>query len=290
MQHIRIIAPSYTCENPESVLEEVKLFLESHGFRVSVEDGIFAIPPIPLFANTREVRTTQLINAINDPSVDIIWAFRGGSSAAEAIPFCMNHKPTTSKILIGFSDITSLHVLFNQHYGMPSIHGPVCTSLIQYNKELIINIKELLNGKSNKLTLIPLNDAAKTHTAINGHITGGNLTVFGTMIGTDMHPNTHNKILLFEDVSDPGYKIHREFIRLEQTHLLNNISACILGTFTKSDQNLDWVLNNFIARHPEFPIFKTENVGHIDSNFPVIFGNEASIIDNVLEFSLSVGL
>lgn len=284
MKHVRIIAPSSACLEPEKKLKQAVDFLESNNFTVSTEADIFANPPLPFYTNSMEVRFDHLKKALLDPSVDIVWAFRGGYGSAEiAIP-AMEINPKNKKIMIGFSDITVLHLLFNQHYKMPSIHGPVLTSLLDKHPETIDRIKEILSGKKQTIQLHPQNEAAKEN--ISGVITGGNLTMLASMIGTKLEPQLDGKILVLEEVNDPGYKIARVFTQLEQAGKIEKMVACILGDFTGGDGNVEVALEDFIARHKKLPIYRTSGIGHGPVNIPLVFGRKATIVENVLEYGL----
>ena len=282
MKHIRIIAPSGAVLEPQEKLKKMINFLESHSFTVSVRDGIFSDPPLSFYSNNREVRLDQLQDALLDPKVNIIWAFRGGYGAAEiAIP-AMDIIPNGRKIMIGFSDITVLHLLFNQHYKMPSIHGPVLTSLLDKHPSTIAQIKDIIDGKKQSVVLKPQNDAAKKD--ISGVLAGGNLTMLATMLGTKLEPDLDGKIIVLEEVNDPGDKIARVFNQLEQSGKLAKIAACILGDFVGGDGDVECALNDFIARNPGLPIYRTNGIGHGDVNIPLVFGQKATIVVNVLEY------
>ena len=282
--HIRIIAPSGVTLDPQKQLTAMVEFLKSHGFEVSILDNIFSELPLPFYANTREVRFKQFQDALLDQEVDIIWAFRGGYGAAEiAIP-AMDIAPNGKKIMIGFSDITVLHLLFNQHYKMQSIHGPVLTSLLDKHPHTIEQIKEVLAGKRQFIQLSPQNEAAKH--GISGVLVGGNLTMLASMIGTKLEPQLDSKILVLEEVNDQGYKIARVFNQLEQSGKLAKLAACILGDFIGGDENVEWAINDFIQRNPHLPIYRADGIGHGDVNIPLVFGEKATIIGSVLEYGL----
>jgi muramoyltetrapeptide carboxypeptidase len=281
---VRIIAPAnvYRGDNPQAELSKTVEFLESKGFIVSVQDEIFADPLIPFYANTQEKRLAGLRDAILSPDIDVIWAFRGGYGCGEIAEDCMDITPVGTKILIGCSDITVLHSLFNKHYNIPSIHGAVLTTAFAKNPATIDYIISLLNGKPQKIPAISLNNAAKSGD-ISGVLTGGNLTMLTTLMGTKLQPDTKGKIILLEDVAEPGYKIARMLNHLDKAGVFNEAAACIFGDFTNCTENFEVALQNFIDRHPNLPIFKVEGVGHGDVNHPLVFGLEASIIGGALE-------
>ena len=276
MTHIRIIAPAGTKPEAYKKLDQMISFLKSHGFEVSVKDGMFADPPLPYYSNTREMRFEQFHDALLDPKVEVLWAFRGGYGSAEiAIP-AMDITPVGRKIMIGFSDITVLHLLFNQHYKIPSIHGSVLTSLLDLHPQTIEQIKDVLAGKKQSIALKPQNEAAKKD--ISGELAGGNLTMLASMIGTKLEPQLDGKIIVLEEVNNPGYKIARVFNQLEQSGKLDKIVACILGDFVGGDEHVEWALNDFISRHPELPIYRADGIGHGEVNIPLVFGEKATIV------------
>src|SRR5690606_22420198 len=70
--------------------------------------------------------------ALVDPLSRAIWPLRGGYGATRLMQGLLKlHKPERHQWLIGFSDITALHLLANQQWGWPSIHGPVLAQLAE---------------------------------------------------------------------------------------------------------------------------------------------------------------
>lgn len=282
---VRIIAPaSKRRSNSEAILQKGIELLEKSGFIVSVQENIFGEVSPNFYANTKDARLEGLRSAILDEEIDIIIAFRGGYGCGEIADECMDIKPAGDKILIGFSDLTYLHVLFNQYYKIPSIHGSVITSLVEKHPENIEEIKSILSGKEQSLALKPLNEAAGSD--ISGIITGGNLTIITTMIGTELQPNLEGKILLLEEVYEPGYRISRLFNHLEKAGMLEGLKGIILGDFTEGDEYTSESINSFVDSQNDLPIYSMDGIGHGDVNHPILLGKEAKIEDNILKFSL----
>ncbi len=278
----RIIAPSSACIDSELKLNQTIELLTNHDFEVIHSLRLFSERPLPYYANSKAERLADLRDAILSDD-DIIWAFRGGYGAGEIIENCMDlaAEPLKKKILIGFSDITAIHLLFNQIFHMPSLHASVLTSLLSYQAHHIEDIKRILGGEKHILRIKPLNHVAK-NIKIEGKITGGNLCVFETMIGTKLHPDTNNKILLLEDVSEPGYKISRMLNHLENAGIFSGLKACILGDFIGTDSHINYALDQFIECHPELPIYRLAS-GHGAINHPVILGANVVIENGFLE-------
>jgi muramoyltetrapeptide carboxypeptidase len=281
---VRIIAPAGMY--PEYSLEKLtkmKNFLESQGFILSVQEEIFADPIIPFYANKKEIRLKGLRDAMLSPDIDILWAFRGGYGCGEIAEDCLDITPVGKKILIGFSDITILHILFNHHYKIPSIHGGIIGGLAN-NPEKTQEIFNILQGQKNTIALTIQNQAAKID-KITGILSGGNLTMLSTLCGTKLQPEMTGKIIVLEDIAEPGYKIARTLNHLEQAGIFKNIAACIFGDFTSCTQDFEIAIKNFIEAHPEFPIFKSEGIGHGEVNHPLVFGGYATITREILECS-----
>jgi muramoyltetrapeptide carboxypeptidase len=141
-----------------------------------------------------------------------IWAIRGGYGAAKLIPFLDElSPPKTNKLLLGFSDITALHLFLENKWHHASLHCAVINQLIN-NPELLYELKPILFGEEVQIIydqLIPLNDLAKLNEIINATITGGNLSIVQTSIATSWQINTENKIIFLEDVGEEGYRIDR---------------------------------------------------------------------------------
>jgi muramoyltetrapeptide carboxypeptidase len=106
------------------------------------------------------------------------------------------------------------------------------------------------------------------------------------LIGTKNHPNLTNKILILEEVNEPGFRISRLFNHLEKAELLDGLKAIILGDFLYGDEFSDDSIEAFIESHPNLPIYRLNGFGHGEVNKSFVLGKEALIRDGVLEFGL----
>ncbi|MFY9590346.1 LD-carboxypeptidase [Rickettsia endosymbiont of Halotydeus destructor] len=283
---ISIIAPSSGCYDAEDKLEEARKILLEQGFKVLVDDKIFtkASDELPFFVAPKTERLRMFKEAMENPEVKIIWAFRGGYGCSEFVEDCFDIKMIENKILIGYSDITILHLLLNQHYNIPSIHGSVLTSLLPPNNQNIQEIINILKGKDSKIALTPINKTDENN--IVGKISGGNLTVLTKMIGTKLHPQTDEKILILEDVNEKGYAIHRNLMQLKNAKIFDNVKAIIFGDFTNSDRNETISIEAFCHNHiPQLSTYHVLGIGHGQVNHPFIMNHEAVIKDNYLNFT-----
>ncbi|MGX6959717.1 MAG: LD-carboxypeptidase [Rickettsia endosymbiont of Pentastiridius leporinus] len=280
---ISIIAPASGCPNAQDKLNKAIELLNLYGFKTLVDDKIFTESKMPFFAAPRTERLRMFKEAIENEQVRIIWAFRGGYGCSEFIEDCFDIEKKGDKILIGYSDITVLHLLLNQHYNIPTIHGSVLTSLLPPTNQDIKPILDVLKGNNSQIALIPINKI--NDNAIEGKIIGGNLTVLITLVGTSIEFKKGN-ILLLEDINEKGYAVHRDLVHLKNAGIFENIEAIIFGDFTKGDEYVEQSIKGFCLEHiPNIETYKAAGIGHGQVNKPIILNYKAVINDNILSFT-----
>ncbi|MBN9543047.1 MAG: LD-carboxypeptidase [Alphaproteobacteria bacterium] len=279
-KNIRIIAPAGKT-TPEKLHETIG-FLKNNGYNVSYKSDIYS-DDVPYHANSDEYRAEDLIDALTDPDTDIIWCFRGGYGTARLYDYLKDVTIPNNKIVIGFSDITALHLMLSQEHGLKTMHGHV---LNQYttvkDHEDFKLLEDILFSDKNEYSykIQPLNDVAKHSDSIQAEITGGNMCVITTSIGTEWQIQTYGKILLLEDVGEPGYKVDRMLNHLKQAHLLEDIEAVVFGNFSSDDPYVSFALDRF-AHSVDFPVYKCDNFGHSEWNFPFQYGTTAEISTDI---------
>lgn len=278
-----IVAPASGCKDAQGRMDNAASFerlqstvnfFKENGFQCTYDDQIFAGDTLEYFASPKAERLRQLKNALEDPAVKIISAFRGGYGCSEIVFDCLDIVPSGPKILIGFSDITVLHFLFNQHYKFPSIHG----AMYVQQKKMLEEIVSILEGNDTDFDLKPLNKMAKISSNITGKMFGGNLTLLCNMIGTKLHPVTKNKILFMEDVSERGYQVHRHLMHLHNAGLFEKVRGIIFGDFTNSDEYIEPTIKTFIDEYlVNIPAYRTTGIGHGEKNYPITIGGMGKI-------------
>jgi muramoyltetrapeptide carboxypeptidase len=287
---LAIIAPASGCRDSQGQmdkaqsfarLQETISFFKQNDFKCIYDEQIFAGDSLEYFAAPREERIKQLKAALEDPDVKIISAFRGGYGCLDIVFDCLDIIPSGPKILIGFSDITILHLLFNQHYKFPSIHGVMNAQ----NQKMLGEVISVIAGSDISIELKSISSAVKG-AKITGEMFGGNLAVLCSMIGTRLNPNTIDKILFLEDTGEKGYQIHRHLLHMYQAGLFNGVRGLVLGEFTESDQNIELSIKAFIDEYlPNIPVYKTNYIGHGQINHPIVIGAMGVIEDNRLTVS-----
>ncbi|MCC8377011.1 MAG: LD-carboxypeptidase [Rickettsia endosymbiont of Graphium doson] len=280
---ISIIAPASSCPDAQDRLAKSIEMLNLQGFKTLADDKMLAGDELPFFAAPKAERLRMFKEAMENEQVKIIWAFRGGYGCSEIVEDCFNIEKKGDKILIGYSDITALHLLLNDHYDIPTIHGSVLTSFLPPVNQDINSILNVLKGEDSKIALSPINKI--NDNPIEGKILGGNLTVFSKLIGTSVNLKTNN-ILLLEDVNEKGYAIHRNLVQLKNAGIFDGIEAIIFGDFTSGDENIELAIKSFCLNHiPNIETYRADGIGHGAVNQPVIMNHEVVISGNYLSFS-----
>ncbi len=286
MTKIKILALSSPL-NKNQTLPQIPA---SFKYEIKIAPDIF--DPALFCANNDIYRANSLIDALLDEEVDNIWLLKGGYGISRIIPIlekstALNNSDLRKKTIIGFSDVTALHIFLNQRFGMKTIHGlnyiqfvDIGTKIDKKNFEIIDSI--FSNRVSNiEITQIqPLNiTAAKSHN-IKGEVIGGNLSIIQTSIGTNWSINPVNKILILEDVNEDGYRIDRMLEHIFQNDILKSVKALIFGNFHNCGSDYEEALIRIsdILEGYSIPVFKTDMIGHGYHNHPFIYGEVGTIM------------
>ena len=205
------------------------------------------------------------------------------------IPHLLKLKaPPRPKLFIGFSDITALHLFFSQHWNWPVIHGRTISQMHPDYADTPDRkfLTDVIFGRKTEMVfkkLLPLNSAAKTTADIKGKITGGNLRIVQSSIGTSWELKAKGKILFIEDVGERGYSVDRMLEQMIQAKIIDKgLKAIIFGDFTegleKDGRDLTSAALERFAQRVPYPVLKGLPAGHGHViNYPIPF-NTTSIL------------
>lgn len=277
---IDLIAPSFSMEQKEidNSVEYIKfLGLVPRIPKKMINKDLF-------FANSDKARFIHLRDALLAKDSKAIWCLRGGYGCARLLPELNKIKtPKNCKAVIGFSDITALHIFLNQKWKWNTIHGTVLGRLPErkIDKESERKTTSLVLGKNKtqEFTLTPLNKCEGK--PIKSSVSGGNLTIVQNSIGTDWQLDAKNKIILLEEVDEKPYQIDRSLNHIMQSGILKKASAIIFGDFNTTEFKMDEgekeeVLRRFAVKI-NIPVLKIPGVGHTEKNYPVPLGTKSTL-------------
>jgi muramoyltetrapeptide carboxypeptidase len=234
-------------------------------------------------ADTDENRLKAFLEAV-DSDHEIIWTVRGGFGSGIIIDELNKIPvPKKKKILVGFSDTTSLHLFVTQKWGWKAIHGSVLMFLCRQNfaNRRFDTLLDLLDGKLQSYEIAPLyalNKAAVNKKIIKGKLTGGNLTSIESSIGTCWEIHAKNKIIFVEDINLLPWWMYRSMYHLKESGRLRGASAIVFGRFCNggSQEALTSYMKKF-ADLVDIPVFVTNEFGHGNNNQPLIYEADAVI-------------
>ena len=287
---IAIIAPASGASDSE--FENALQNLADLGFKTKV--GKYARGGSGFLAGTDEERLHDLHWAFSDNEIDAVWCVRGGYGTPRLLPK-INYKliKKNPKALIGFSDITALHLAIFQKTGLVTFHGPVATSnFTDYTKTHVVNT--LMHPSSRyeiKLPKVPEGENPELYktTVIKegkcrGKLIGGNLSLLAALAGTPFEiKKTKGKILFIEDVNEPLYKVDRLLTQLRQSLKMQEFEGIAIGVFTKGNGDLESYTKGlqevFRDRLGDLrvPIISGLSFGHIRDQFTLPFGIKAEM-------------
>lgn len=289
MKQIRIISPSGVID--PSYIDGASARLRAWGFAVS--EGKHARSSWGRFAGTDEERLSDLIEAINDPTVDIILCARGGYGLQRII----DRVPAITKPIIGFSDITALHQL-SAFSDQSSVHGIMCKHIatLPEDSEPLVALRQLLAGEAveYRWATHPLNNP--------GHacapIVGGNLSVLYGLQGTPFGLGKQSyqfPILLIEDIGERHYHIDRMMRNLRMSGVLAHLSGLVVGQFSDCEddplmqQSVYETIKEVVADY-DYPVLFNAPIGHVAHNVPLWLNRHATIQSDTESILLQDGL
>lgn len=122
---IGLIAPAGHTD--DAGIEKAVKHIEELGFKAKLGDNLRAVRGN--YAGTVQQRLDDLHAMFADREVKAIWCIRGGSGAISLLSG-INYRLIRSnpKILLGYSDITALHLALHRHARLVTFHGPVAQS------------------------------------------------------------------------------------------------------------------------------------------------------------------
>lgn len=283
---IGIIAPASPSKSKTKKLltyelEKIEQELNKLGYKVKFGETCY-IRYKGYLAGEDELRVKDIENMFLDKDVKAILCLRGGYGTLRIIDkINYNIIKENPKVFIGYSDITALHIAFNQIANLVTYHGIMGLNFLHYDKYTFDSFSNILSMEDEIIIKNP--EYEKLHTLVEGKVNGitvgGNLSVLVSTLGTRYEIDTKNKILFIEEIGENIYKIDRMLTQLELSNKLSDCCGIIFGDFKKcrkdneDDYDLYELLYEKIKKYNK-PCLCNLKVGHcISSNSVLLGGN-----------------
>ena len=268
---LRVIAPSGPFDSEP--LEAGIRVLERR-YRVDVSPG--SASRHRYLAGTTERRGAEFRAWLDAPGQAALCA-RGGFGAMHLLP-SLPARLDTPGLLVGFSDITALHLAL-QSRGVVSVHGPVVTQLGKQPTHAVDRLFHLLESPEPAPTL----QGTETWVpgAAGGRLIGGNLSLVASLVGTPYFPDARGALLLLEDIGERPYRLDRMWTQLRLSGVLDSVAGIVLGEFTGCEEKEAAYASADVLRELVVALGKPcvagFQVGHGDINLAVPLGVRARL-------------
>ena len=283
--HVAVVSPSSAPLDPADAEAGLRA-LRQRG--LSVESVDVAGGPAAYLAGSDDDRIQALNGALRRNDLDAIVCLRGGYgllrildrvdyAAARAHP----------KLVVGYSDVTALHLALYAEAGLPGVSGPMAASDWGpgLDAETEADFWRVAGGDAGYdvrgpggEALAPLADGEA-----EGVLLGGNLALVTALLGTPYLPDLDGAILFVEDVGEAPYRIDGMLARLRLAGVLGKLGGLVFGLFTGADVppdrptfSVDEVLAQY-APHVGGPVASGLVYGHVRRKATVPVGVRARL-------------
>jgi muramoyltetrapeptide carboxypeptidase len=244
-------------------------------------------------AGTDKDRAADINAMYADKSVRAVFAVRGGWGCARLLPYLdFDAIRANPKLLVGFSDITALHLAFAAKTDCPTIHGPNAAN--SWGALSWDSFRRLaFAGETPTWRSPPLNeDRLAPRSGIrtfrpgkaSGRLVGGNLAVLSALVGTPDMPDVAGAILFLEETGEAEYRLDRMLTQLALAGVLGRVAGVAFGQCTRcsggeanySGFTVSEVLDQHFAPLG-VPAFQGALFGHVANQFSMPVGIRAEI-------------
>lgn len=291
---VGLITPASRPFEIEQAKIEAKEKMETLGFKVKFGKNINK--RWGYLAGSDEERVEDFHDFFEDDQVKAIIAIRGGYGTSRLLRYIdYDLVKNNPKILLGYSDITSLLIAIQKQTGLITFHGPVATSTFtNYTQKYFFKVltesqpvgeveDSPYEGNLQHTNRVWTINSGKA----NGILAGGNLTLICTTLGTPYEIDTKNKILFIEEVGEEPYDLDRMLTHLYNAGKLDNCSGVVFDRMSKvktsdygpgysSSLSVEDVIKDRFKDY-DYPVCFGLSLGHIKDKPTLPLGIEAEL-------------
>ncbi len=275
---IGVVSPSYA---PKLAwLQRGVRALERAGFNVILDPEIDRLPRFIRAEDER--RAENLMGMWLDPRVDAIIASTGGYGAVRLLPHLDPAIFTANpKALVGYSDITALHLWLMRQANLRCFHGPTVDDLVPSVRDP--TMASLLTALTTPCPTTKLGRELSRSMVPGkavGRLVGGNLSTVQKTIGTSYQVDLDGAILFIEETRDPMSVVDERLVHLRAAGLLEKVSGIIFGQLSL-DRSEEDEFENFLLdliSDLDVPVLMDFPAGHENPNLTIPFGTEVELV------------
>lgn len=206
------------------------------GFRVAegasfAHDGYFA----GLMANRRR----DFLGALDHYDIGALVGVRGGYGSNYLLDDLQIAAPANPKIVLGFSDLTSLQIYLWQWHRWVTFYGPMLAAGFDagageakgYDQKSLLEALQKTNGGWD----LGLQGEVVRPGEAQGRLLGGCLTLVETAMRTPWELETDGAILILEDRGMKPWQVDRALMHLKQAGKFSAVRGIVLGDFPECE-------------------------------------------------------
>jgi len=276
---IGIVSPAKKID--QDIVANAAEIIRKLGYKVKLGKHVCATDNY--FAGTDGQRTIDFQAMLDDPELKMILCSRGGYGSARIIDSLDFTKFIENpKWIAGFSDITVFHAHL-LHLGYESLHS-IMPLDFPPDGSVSDPVRKLFQFASGELS--PYNIATNPLNrggVAKGILTGGNLSLICSLLGSKSDVDTDGKILFIEEVGEKLYRIDRMMGTLKRAGKLANIAGLLVGglnDMVKGDPDFghsaEEIIRSAVAGY-DYPVAFGFPAGHFPENYPLIMGRKAKL-------------
>ena len=275
-----------------SEIDRATRWYEERGYRVRLADGVYQRDDY--VAGEARQRAEDLNALFADPDVHLIQMLRGGYGASQIIPYLdFDAIAANPKPLVGYSDVTVLHIAIRQRTGLVTFYGPGFTGMGSakrgdWSKERFLRAvtdPEPLGEVPARPDDPYIGGIGAGRTA--APLVGGCLWLLRETLATPWEVDLDGCILFFEDVHCPPWHVDGMLTHLRNAGKLDHVVGLAIGEMHKCEewrQTEPWLrsrsMEDVFEHHLEplgVPIVHNLPLGHGDHLCTIPLGVTATV-------------
>jgi len=233
---IRVISLSSPVERDrlEKGIEE----LVRLGYKTKTDDaGVLARDGF--FAGAAVDRVAILKEAFGEADTRAIFCSRGGYGSNYLLDG-LSVALSVPKILLGYSDVTSLQIFLWQKFRWVTFYGPMVASGFNKGEGLAEGYDRESFSRATTETrhgwkTVLHGAESLTPGKADGTLLGGCMTLVETTLGTAWELDSHGAILVLEDRGMKPWQVDRALMHLKQAGKFRGVSGVVLGDFPECE-------------------------------------------------------
>jgi len=231
---VGIVAPASNVQRDQ--LESGVARLRELGYEVVLGESVYEQDLY--FAGSAEARARDLMWMFQRENVRAILCARGGYGSNYLLPLLdLDVIARHPKILIGYSDLTSVLTWIHDETGLVTFYGPMVAKDFAHADGVDLpSWYSAVEGNSQWNGVFPGGANTIVTGETQGTMYGGCLSILVASLGTRYEIETGGTILFLEDIGAKPYQIDRMLVQLKYAGMFEGVRGIIFGEMNECAQ------------------------------------------------------